>query len=291
MSSQHPLSFEPSGFLRVATTAPAPKALVAYAPFKYDDAYGYAEHQAREPEAFEAALAACRDLFTQAAKDKAAVGLSRLAAPKAVFFDMDATVIAEESLVELAKFAGKGDEVARITERAMAGEMDFKAALFERVKLLDGLPESLCHQVAQGLTLNHGIKEFVQLCQSRGIKTFMVSGGFTQLCSIIQFKVGFDAIHANLLGAEGGKLTGKVIGEIVDAQGKLQYVRDVCAKYSWDPREVAAVGDGANDRLMMEAVGVAIGHQARPVLYPVIHALNAAGDHRYLAALLFGTFC
>jgi len=207
---------------------------------------------------------------------------------RALFFDMDATVIAEESLVELAAYAGKQAEVHAITERAMAGELDFAAALRERVAMIAGLDASALNEVAEKLTLNRGIQPLAAFCREIGVKTYLVSGGFTALASVIQRKVGFDAIHANTLEVKNGKLTGGLASAIVDAVGKKTFVLETCAALGISPAEVAAIGDGANDIPMLQSVGVAIGFQAKPVVMPHVHAWNAAGNHAFLGPLLFG---
>jgi len=236
---------------------------------------------------YDAVMKACQAAFLL----RHTVGFSQLEQPQAVFFDMDATVICEESLVVLASYAGVAAHVAAVTERAMAGELDFRQALVERVALLKGLPESTLAEAAAGLTLMPGIVEFVAFCRRLGVPTFMVSGGFVQLAAGIAAKVGFDGYRASTLGVVDGRLSGLTVGEVVDAQAKLRYVQTTCAELNLDVKAVACVGDGANDGLMLGAAGVAIGHQAKDVLFPVITALNASGDHRFLAPLLFGRSC
>jgi phosphoserine phosphatase len=210
---------------------------------------------------------------------------------KALFFDMDATVIAEESLVELAAFAGQAESVGRITERAMAGEIDFQEALRQRVALIQGLDVNALAEVRRRLTLNPGIRDLVSLAQKRGVPAYMVSGGFMDFAQPIQSLVGFAGIRANRLEIQDGRLTGRLLGSIVDAQGKKDFLLETCRHLEISPNEAAAVGDGANDRPMLEAAGVAVGHRAKPILYPHIQALNGIGDHRFLAPLFFGASC
>lgn len=228
------------------------------------------------------AIALCRAAFAQGIS----IGWRSVPRIKAVFFDMDATVIAEESLVELSALAGQSEAVTRITERAMAGELDFKAALIERVALIKGLSVDDVQKVIARLTLNPGIREFVANCTKKNIPTFMVSGGFTEFASHVQRLVGFADTRTNVLETANGRLTGRVIGEIVDAQGKKAYLQEICAKLGIKPEETAAVGDGANDIPMLKAAGLAVGFKPKPVLLDHIHVLNGIGDHRFLEGFL-----
>lgn len=230
----------------------------------------------------------CRAAFHQGAADGITLGWSRVPRVKAVFFDMDATVIAEESLVELAAYAGQSEAVSRITARAMAGELEFKDALQARVALIKGLSVEALDKVLARLTLNPGITAFVAACKKRSIPTYMVSGGFTQFAASVQKEVGFVATRTNILGIEDGRLTGELVGAIIDAQGKKDFLLETCAKLGIKPEEVAAVGDGANDIPMLHAAGVAVGYKPKKVLIDHIHAMNGGGDHRFLEVLLLG---
>lgn len=272
--------------VRLAALLPAPFSLSDYEPFAPigTGTFGFAEVKDVSPLSVTDLAAG----FGRAFRAGATVGYSFVPRVKAVFFDMDATVIVEESLVELARVAGKAEEVAKITERAMAGELDFREALKKRVATLKGLPESVFAEVSERLTLNRGIQPFTAFCREIRIPCFMVSGGFVQLAEPIQRKVGFNAIKACTLEVEGGKLTGKVTGEIIDADAKLKFLNETCASLGISPREACAVGDGANDAKMLSAAGVAVGHKAKPILYPHLHALNATGNHGFLGPLLFG---
>lgn len=272
--------------VRVATLLPPPLALSDYAPFAplSFGAFGHMQMQDVSAASY-AALVKCME---RAFKAGSTAGYCPVASVKAVFFDMDSTVIAEESIVELAGFAGKADEVSRITERAMQGELDFKESLLQRVATLRGLPESIFAQVGERLTLMRGIQPFAAFCREINLPLYLVSGGFVQLASIIQRKVGFTAIRANVLEVVDGKLTGQVIGEIIDGDAKERFLRETCQGLGIDPRTACAVGDGANDIKMMDAAGVAVGFCPKPVLLPHLHALNAIGNHAFLGPLLFG---
>jgi phosphoserine phosphatase len=272
--------------LRLAAALPAPFVLSDYEPFKPlgNGTFGIAGLG----DITERAMRDLRTALSKAYAKDATVGYCAAPRIRAVFFDMDATVIVQESLVELAAFVGKAEEVARVTERAMAGEIDFKAALAERVALLAGLPESVLAEVSERLTLTRGLQPFIGFCREIGVKTYMATGGFTQLAVPIMRKVGFDGVRANVLEVVDGKLTGKTTGPIVDAAGKRAFLLETCAALGFDPKEVAAVGDGANDIPMMEAAGCGIGFQPKDVLVPHVHAVNRIGHHGFLAPLLFG---
>ena len=170
----------------------------------------------------------------------------------------------------------------------MAGEIEFKEALIQRVSLLRGLPESALAEIGAGLTLNRGIQALVAFCRQLGVKTFMVSGGFLALAEIVSRKVGFDGISANGLEVAEGVLTGRLSGPIVDAKSKEEFLIRTCKRFSFTPGEAAAIGDGANDALMLKAAAVAVGFKPKSVLHPLIHGAINNGDFRFLAPLLFG---
>ncbi len=283
---------------RVVTQLPAHKSLSNYEPFAAGPTHGSTHGSTQgstqgfglrtlehlDNVAFAKLQNTCRQLIS----DGVTVGFSTVSVVKAVFFDMDATVIREESLVELSAYAGVQEQVHQITERAMAGELDFKAALRERVALLRGLDASAIDNLAAKLTLMPGIKELVASCRARGVPTFMVSGGFVELAGVISAAVGFDGFHANSFGIEHGRLTGEVVGSVVDATGKQEFMLATCKRLGLSPSEVAAVGDGANDLPMLSSVGTAVGHQPKGILWPLLHAANWSGDHRFLVPLLLG---
>lgn len=204
---------------------------------------------------------------------------------KAVFFDMDSTVIAQESIVELARAADKAAEVAAITERAMAGELDFAAALRARVAMLAGISESVFATVAPRLQINPGMHRFAQIAHEQGIKLYLVSGGFTPLAAGIARELGFTAYLANGLALEKGYLTGGLEGPLIDAAAKADFLRRTCKSLGIAPEEVIAVGDGANDLPMLELAGGSIGYQPKPILLPHIHGANYH-DHSLLIPLI-----
>ena len=206
----------------------------------------------------------------------------------AFFFDMDSTVIAQESIVELARVCGKEREVGRITEKTMAGEIDFREALKGRVSWLKGVPASVVERVSETVTLNRGMRAFAAFCKSKKIPLFLISSGFVPVAMRVSNALGFTAYHANRLEISNGALTGRTEGRIVDAEQKKAWLLAVCKNEGIDPLDVCVVGDGANDLPMMKVAGLAVGFRAKRILHPHIHALNGVGDHRFLIPLIFG---
>jgi len=202
---------------------------------------------------------------------------------KAVFFDMDSTVIRQESIIELAKAAGKEAEVARITDQAMAGLLDFTSALRERVKMLGGLPDSIISKVAKTLTINPGMPDFCKEAKTKKIKLFLVSGGFNALASGIARELAFDGFIANELDSENNTLTGRLRGAVINAESKAQFLMETCTKLGIHLNDTLVVGDGANDLLMMQAAGAAIGYFPKSILLPhIAGAIFNGHDHRAL---------
>lgn len=208
---------------------------------------------------------------------------------KVCFFDMDATLVAQESIVELARAAGKEEEVEAITRQAMAGATDFRAALERRLEILRGLPQSCLPDVARHITKNPGIDAFAKWAGSRGIRSFVVSGGFTEFAVPLARGLGFSGAFAHELIFEDGLFTGKVAGEIVDSAGKARIVQREAARLGVAMEDVVAVGDGANDLAMMRTSGLAVGYMPKKILFPALHAANFHGDHRFLIHLLGGS--
>jgi phosphoserine phosphatase len=234
-------------------------------------------------------LEAVRDAFQRSGAEAGfGLGLNALSGLDAFFFDMDATAILEESLVEIARLAGLGAEVEAITRRAMAGELEFQAALRARVALLKGRDASLLDAVRAGLTPAPGLAAVVGAARLRGLPVFLVSGGFHELADAFGAEIGFTSVHANRFGIAGGRFTGEVVGEVVDADGKRRWVERLCREHGLNPARAVAVGDGANDLPMLQAVGLGVGFRPKRVLWPYLHALNATGDHRFLGPLVFG---
>ena len=196
----------------------------------------------------------------------------RLADFKLVAFDMDSTLINIECVDEIAAAVGRKAEVAAITEAAMRGEIvDYKDSLRRRVALLKGVPESALHAVyTERLRLNPGVERFVQACRAAGLKTMLVSGGFTFFSDRVQQLLQLDETRANVLEFADGALTGRLVdqpwGDIVDGDEKRRTVLETCARLGIAPTQAIAVGDGANDLPMMGAVGLSIAYHAKPAV-------------------------
>jgi len=196
----------------------------------------------------------------------------RLADYKLVAFDMDSTLINIECVDEIAAAAGRKTEVAAITEAAMRGEIaDYKESLRRRLVLLRGVPEAALHEVyASRLQLNPGVERFVRACRAAGLRTLLVSGGFTFFSDRVRARLDLDFARANVLEIADGALTGRLVdqpwGDIVDGAEKRRTVLDVCDLMGIAPAQAIAVGDGANDLPMMGAVGLSIAYHAKPAV-------------------------
>jgi phosphoserine phosphatase len=195
-----------------------------------------------------------------------------------VAFDMDSTLIQHEVIDELAREAGRYDEVSAITEAAMRGELDFNESLTRRVALLRGLAESTLETVARRLNLTEGAERLISNLKSFGYKTAIISGGFNYFGEHLKKKLGIDYVRTNGLEIEGGKLTGQVKGEIVNAQRKAQILEEIAAQENISLQQTIAVGDGANDLPMLAAAGLGIAFHAKPVVArSARHKINTLG--------------
>ncbi|PIV14441.1 MAG: phosphoserine phosphatase SerB [Gallionellales bacterium CG03_land_8_20_14_0_80_55_15] len=193
--------------------------------------------------------------------------------------DMDSTLISIECIDEIADMQGLKPQVAEITNAAMQGKIDFAERLCRRVALLEGLDESALLRVYdERLKLNPGAEMMLAALQAQGIKTLLVSGGFLFFTERLKPRLGLDYTHANTLEIIDGKLTGRVLGEILDAQGKADWLVKIREQLGLEPAQVIAMGDGANDLKMMAQAGISIAYHAKPVVRAqASYALNFVG--------------
>jgi len=211
---------------------------------------------------------------------------------KLIAFDMDSTLINIECVDEIADAAGRKAEVAAITEAAMRGEItDYKDSLRRRVALLQGVPVTALEQVySQRLQLNPGAETLVQACQADGLKTLLVSGGFTFFTDRIRDRLRLDAARSNVLEVEAGVLTGRMVdqpwGDICDGEEKRRTLLATCAEMGISAAQAIAVGDGANDLPMMGVAGLSVAYHAKPrVREQAMVAINEGGLDRLLEVL------
>ena len=216
----------------------------------------------------------------------------RLADYKLVAFDMDSTLINIECVDEIADIVGRKAEVAEITEAAMRGEIaDYKDSLRRRLALLAGVHESALQRVYdEKLQLNPGVEAFVAACRAAGLKTLLVSGGFTFFSERIRRRLQLDFARANTLGVAHGKLTGTLFdrpwGDIVDGAEKKRVLLEVCELMGIATEQAIAVGDGANDLPMMHAAGLSIAYHPKPaVLEQAMLSITVGGMDRALDVL------
>ena len=204
-----------------------------------------------------------------------------------VAMDMDSTLITIECIDEIADMQGLKAEVSEITEAAMRGELDFAASLTRRVALLAGLEAAALERVyEERLRLSPGAEAMLAAVQGAGLKTLLVSGGFTFFTDRLKTRLGLDYTHANVLEVEHGRLTGRVLGGIVDAEEKMRTVQGVCAQLGIAPRQAIVMGDGANDLRMMGIAGLSVAFRAKPVVRAQADvALNFSGLDGVLAVL------
>ena len=193
--------------------------------------------------------------------------------------DMDSTLISIECIDEIADMVGIKPQVAAITERAMQGELDFAQSLRQRVALLKGLSEAdLMRVLNERLTLNPGAVEWIAACKKNNITTLLVSGGFNFFADRVKAMLGLDYAVANSLEIIDGKLTGYILGNIVDAQTKANELTQLRDRLGLTTAQTIAIGDGANDLKMMSAAGIGIAYHAKPVVQAqATYALNHVG--------------
>ena len=204
-----------------------------------------------------------------------------------VAMDMDSTLITIECIDEIADMQGLKPQVSEITEAAMRGELEFAESLTRRVALLQGLDASALQRVYdERLRISMGGEALLAGVKAAGLKTLLVSGGFTFFTERLQDRLGLDFAHANVLEVNHGKLTGRVAGGIVDAEQKMLTVERVCAQIGIDPEQAIVMGDGANDLKMMGIAGLSVAFRAKPVVRAQAGvALNFSGLDGLLAVL------
>ncbi len=186
-----------------------------------------------------------------------------------IVFDMDSTIVDFETINQMASFVGVDREVEEITRRAMNGELDFVEALRRRVRLLKGTPVEALEEIAKNIQLTPGSEELIHHLKQVGYKTALISGGFTYFTDILKERLGFDYTFANVLEIKDGVLTGEVEGEIIDAAAKGRIVNDLARLEGISPDSVVAVGDGANDCLMIQNAGLGVAFNAKDILKKV----------------------
>ncbi len=186
-----------------------------------------------------------------------------------IVFDMDMTIVDFEIINKLASFVGVDEEVKAITERAMKGEIDFKESLRERVRLLRGMPVSTLETIASDLQLTPGSEELIHHLKLLGYKIALISGGFTYFTDVLKERLGFDYTFANKLAIKNQKLTGEIEGDIIDAEAKGKIIYQLAEKENISPDSIVAVGDGANDCLMIKNAGLGVAFNAKEILKKV----------------------
>ncbi|MCP3058509.1 phosphoserine phosphatase SerB [Myxococcus sp. K38C18041901] len=194
-----------------------------------------------------------------------------------VVMDMDSTLIRIEVIDELARAHGVGEQVSRITERAMQGEMDYDESLRQRVALLAGLDVGVLRQLAANLPLTEGAETLVRVLKRLGYRTAVISGGFSVAAEALKSRLGIDHAFSNVLEEEGGRLTGRTVGAIVNARRKAELLEQLAAQEGILLEQVIAVGDGANDLLMLERAGLGIAFRAKPRLREAADTSISAG--------------
>ncbi len=186
--------------------------------------------------------------------------------PKLAVFDMDSTLITMEVIDELAALANAKPAVAAITEAAMRGEIDFKTSFAARMQYLAGLPQSRLSQVVDDMQLMPGAPQLLAWLRSIGCRTAIVSGGFDYFAHIVQQRLGMDVVIANRLEVQSGLLTGRVVGQVVDSEHKLQSLKTLAQSYDLALADTLVMGDGANDLPMLKAAGVGLAFHAKPAV-------------------------
>jgi len=217
--------------------------------------------------------------------------LPSLEQPGVVLMDMDSTTIQIECIDEIAKLAGVGEQVAAVTARAMNGELDFAESLRSRVATLTNCPEAVLTQVADAMPLMPGLELLIATLHQANWKVAIASGGFTYFAKRLQDDLGFDAVYANELEIENGILTGKVIGGIVDAQVKADTLQALAQEYDITPQQTVAIGDGANDLIMLKSAALGVAIHAKPIVQQQAQVALNHHDLEGLVGLLQAASC
>lgn len=230
-------------------------------------------------------VAATHAIEAIAGKFDVVVQLAALRAKKLLVADMDSTIITVECLDELADYAGLKTEVAAITERAMRGELDFAAAVKQRVALLAGLDKGIlaqCHD--ERVRITPGAAVLVRTMREKGARCILVSGGFSAFVERVAAELGFPHSVSSTLEVADGRLTGRIAGQIVNGPAKLAILQMECSSFGLKPAATLAIGDGANDVAMIEWAGLGVAWRAKPITR---RAADARLDHGDLTALLY----
>ncbi|GHE87609.1 phosphoserine phosphatase SerB [Thalassotalea profundi] len=202
----------------------------------------------------------------------------QLSRPGLLVMDMDSTTIKIECIDEIARLAGVGDQVAAVTELAMQGKLDFSKSLYQRVATLANAPESILSNVAKDIPLMEGLETLITTLKQHNWHIAIASGGFTYFAEHLQQMLAFDDVRANVLEISNGILTGKVLGDVVDAQAKADCLVELQQKYQLTHAQTVAMGDGANDLVMMNAAHLGVAFHAKPiVLKQADCAINSHG--------------
>lgn len=212
-----------------------------------------------------------------------------LATPGLLVMDMDSTAIQIECIDEIAKLAGVGEQVAAVTARAMNGELDFAQSLQQRVAALQGAPVKVLSDVLEALPLMPGLTTLVQVLQQHRWRIAIASGGFTFFTDALQQRLSLDHTFANKLDILEGKLTGKVLGDIVDAQRKAAVVSELAVQYAIPVSQTIAIGDGANDLPMLAKAGLGVAFHAKPNVQAAAKAAITQGSLLQLLYLVAAT--
>jgi len=185
---------------------------------------------------------------------------------KLLVCDMDSTIVQSETLDDIAESVGIGEQVKAITAKAMLGELDFRQALDERVSLLAGMAENVLDEIAKTVQFNSGAEKLVDLALEQGIRSVLVSGGFEPIVKVVAKRLGFDRCVCNRMEILNGRITGKIVEPIVDGDAKLNVLLEECQQLAIYPLEACAIGDGANDIQMLQAAGLGMGFQGKPLV-------------------------